>query len=238
MAQLKANYRITSLTFTAADVDIANDRITVANHGLRVGDAIGIAPTAAGTIPAGLAVTTPYNVIVVDASTISLAASYADAFAGTAVNITSVGVGTQTLYVGGIGRVLLQPFPLNGVIRNVSYDVITTFDSAATSDGAAVDAAAIGLELITISGARVIAQSVSIMDETDATATISNGANGWDAGVGSLDALVIPDFATVDDDVKPTDDTWLAVSLEDNGEVVRVGEANIIIDYYVSFTSA
>jgi len=242
MGLIKANYRITSQATTGtADIDTVNDRITLANHGLSTGDAVGILPTAAGALPTGLSSTTPYYVILVDSSTISLATSYANAFAGTAVDITAVGTGVQTLYKGGIGRQLLQAVPVNAVITDVRYDVVTTFTShleATGSDGAADDGAAIGLELVTVSAARAVAQDTSIIDETAATSTISNAENAWDAGGFAHDDIIAPDKATVDDSVQTGSDTYLAISIEDNGEVVSAGEANFFIEYDHSVTSA
>lgn len=242
MPTITANFRITSQATTGtADIDTINDRITLLNHKLSTGDAVGILPTAAGSLPTGLTSTTPYYVILVDASTISLATSYANAFAGTVVDITSVGVGVQTLYKGGIGRVLLTVVPVNAVLRDFRYDVVTTFDSvpeATGSDGGAIDDAAIGVELVTVSATQTLAQSVSIIDESNALATISNGENAWDSGNFDHDDIIAPDFATVDDAVQTGSDTWLAISIEDNNDVVRVGEVNLYIEYDFSGTTA
>lgn len=65
--------------------------------------------TTTTTLPAGLATATDYYVIKVTDSTFKLATSYANAIAGTAINITSTGTGTHTIsrllprYTNGAG---------------------------------------------------------------------------------------------------------------------------------------
>jgi len=65
--------------------------------------------TTTTTLPAGLALATDYYVIRVSDSTFKLATSYANAIAGTAINITDAGTGTHTVtwllprYTNGAG---------------------------------------------------------------------------------------------------------------------------------------
>lgn len=65
--------------------------------------------TTSGTLPGGLATATNYYVIVVSGTTFKLATSYANAVAGTAIDITTAGTGTQTVtwllprYTNGAG---------------------------------------------------------------------------------------------------------------------------------------
>lgn len=65
--------------------------------------------TTSGTLPAGLSLATDYFVIKVTDTTIKFATSYANAVAGTAVNITDAGTGTHTIntllprYTSGAG---------------------------------------------------------------------------------------------------------------------------------------
>lgn len=65
--------------------------------------------TTSGTLPAGLATATDYYLIRQSDSTFKLATSYANAIAGTAIDITSAGTGTQTItwllprYTNGAG---------------------------------------------------------------------------------------------------------------------------------------
>jgi len=81
-------------TFTDTDVTIAADTITLTAHGLTTG-ALGRL-TSTGTLPAGLSLATDYFVIVVDANTVELATSLANALAGTQVDITDAGTVSAT----------------------------------------------------------------------------------------------------------------------------------------------
>lgn len=107
---------VTALTTTALatgadpEVNTTDDEITIPSHGLTTG-LVGQL-TSTGTLPAGLSLATDYYIISVDANTISLASSYANAIAGTAVDITDQGSNgavntfTSTAMVGG--TVILQ----------------------------------------------------------------------------------------------------------------------------------
>lgn len=79
--------------FTAAN---AADTLTITAHGLSTGDGPFQATTTT-TLPDGIAAATNYWVIVVDDDTLQLAASYADALAGTEVTFDDDGTGTHTL---------------------------------------------------------------------------------------------------------------------------------------------
>jgi hypothetical protein len=86
----------TAFTFAAADVNTTNDTITHTTHGLLTGQVLNFASSEV-TLPSPLAVSTAYYVIVVDANTIKLATSYANAIAGTQIDITTTGTGSHTL---------------------------------------------------------------------------------------------------------------------------------------------
>jgi hypothetical protein len=86
-----------AVTFDGSDaqiVDVDANTIVSEAHGYVTG--LKVAATTAGTLPTGLSAT-DYYVIKVDADTLKLATSLANAVAGTAVNITAVGVGNSTL---------------------------------------------------------------------------------------------------------------------------------------------
>lgn len=102
-------------TFTAV---AATDLCTAASHGFKTG--LKVRGTTTTTLPAGLALSTDYFVIVVSANTFKLASSLANAQAGTAIDITDAGTGTHTLTPTAIagGSVKLQ----------ASFDDITYFD--------------------------------------------------------------------------------------------------------------
>lgn len=91
--------------------------------------------TTTGTLPAGLALATDYYVIKVTDLTIKLATSYANAVAGTAIDITDAGTGTHTIntllprYTSGAG---VQAFmwnsnatPLGAATPNLSFPSYT-----------------------------------------------------------------------------------------------------------------
>ena len=81
----------TGQTFTAATSDVC----TANAHGYLTGDQVVVSTSSA--LPTGLSVNTYYYVIAVSANTFKLAASLSDAVAGTAVDITGTGTGTQTI---------------------------------------------------------------------------------------------------------------------------------------------
>lgn len=77
---------------TSTDVvDLTNNNIKVPGHGRLTGDPVVYESTGAIT---GLTTATTYYVIRVDADTIALASSAANATAGTKIDITAVGTGT------------------------------------------------------------------------------------------------------------------------------------------------
>lgn len=95
-------------TFTAATSDICTYSST-ANIPSNILTGTRVRLTTTTTLPAGLALATDYYVIRLSDTTFSLASSYANAVAGTAVNITDTGTGTHTMswllprYTNGAG---------------------------------------------------------------------------------------------------------------------------------------
>lgn len=85
---------------TIGSVDNTTDQITITAHGLVTGDGPVAIFTVAGTYPSPLAAVTDYWVIRVDANTIKLATSSANALLGTAINLTTNGSGTLLLLLG------------------------------------------------------------------------------------------------------------------------------------------
>jgi hypothetical protein len=91
-------------TFTA---DASTDIITHSNYNLLTGTRVRCTTTT--TLPAGLSLATDYYLIRVTDLTAKLATSYANAIAGTAIDITGAGTGTHTLnwllprYTNGAG---------------------------------------------------------------------------------------------------------------------------------------
>ena len=74
-------------------VNISTNAMTATSHGFLTGDRVYVS----GTLPAGLTAGV-YYIIKVDANTVKLASSQANALAGTAVDITDYGAGTCSIY--------------------------------------------------------------------------------------------------------------------------------------------
>lgn len=98
--------------------------------------------TTTTTLPAGLATATDYYVIKVSDTTFKLATSYANAVAGTEINITNAGTGTHTVN-------WLLPRYTNGAGLNAMF-----FNPAATALGAATPNLSIGYTNSSQTGSR------------------------------------------------------------------------------------
>jgi len=108
-AQATANTLGQSDTFTAdASTDICT-YTSSANVPSNILTGTRVRLTTTTTLPAGLALATDYYVIRISDTTFKLATSYANAIAGTAINITDAGTGTHTIswllprYTNGAG---------------------------------------------------------------------------------------------------------------------------------------
>lgn len=86
---------VVSITGTVTKVSPSADTVTVTAHGFLTGTKVQLTTT--GTLPAGLATSTNYYLIAVDANTLAFATSQANALAGTKINITDYGIGTATI---------------------------------------------------------------------------------------------------------------------------------------------
>jgi microcystin-dependent protein len=85
-------------TFPHTDVNIGTEEITVpSNVSLFTGAAVVLSTT--GTLPTGLSPSTTYYVIRMSATVIKLATTLALAVAGTAINLTAQGSGTNTITI-------------------------------------------------------------------------------------------------------------------------------------------
>jgi flagellin len=82
-------------TVAAADVTVADDTVTITNHGFVTGDEVTYGD-GAGAALAGLTDSTKYYVIRQNDDTIELAATKQDAFAGTEITLTGQGNNAQT----------------------------------------------------------------------------------------------------------------------------------------------
>jgi hypothetical protein len=90
---------VKSTSSNASAVDLDEDTLTIADHGLVAGERVQVATT--NTLPTGLAVDTDYFVIVVDDDTIQLASSAENALAGTEIDLTGAPAGTQSVISNG-----------------------------------------------------------------------------------------------------------------------------------------
>lgn len=85
-------------TFVDGNVTVGTDQINIASHGFATGEGPLELSNSGGSLPTGLATSTEYWVIAVDANNIQFATSRANALAGTPVDITAAaGGGTHTL---------------------------------------------------------------------------------------------------------------------------------------------
>ena len=81
--------------FTAEATD---DKLTLTSHGMAQGDGPFQVSNSGGALPAGLSVSTNYWVATVDTvNTFQVASSLANALAGTQIDLTTNGTGTQTI---------------------------------------------------------------------------------------------------------------------------------------------
>lgn len=114
-------YRRTGTDFVPADVSLAGDSITIADHGLETGQPIQFTNSGGG-LPAPLVAGTVYYAIEVDPNEFQVAATEADALAGTEIDLTTQGTGTHAL------DVYLLLFQSSGVsfIDNNSFQEFAT----------------------------------------------------------------------------------------------------------------
>ena len=91
----------TTNSFIFVTVNLLNDELYLPNHGLSTGQAV-VYSNGGGTSVGGLTSGTTYFIIKRDNSIVRLASTAANAAAGTAVNLTTVGTGTQTLTVAAL----------------------------------------------------------------------------------------------------------------------------------------
>jgi hypothetical protein len=132
---VKATYVVPAVFNGATAVDPTTDLITVTGHSFVTGEAV-VYSNGGGTSITGLTTATTYYVIVVDANTVSLATSKANAIAGTAIDITADGVGaahsltTQASATflenkGGSAVILVSVDELAGDFTAVLADIVT-----------------------------------------------------------------------------------------------------------------
>jgi hypothetical protein len=107
----------------ASSVSTSLDTLTINAHGLFTGQSLTVSTSSA--LPSPLLAATTYYVYVVDANTIKLATTLANALAGTAIDLTTTGTGTQTIV-------------LNFLIVRLTYASATTATLTNPYTGASV----------------------------------------------------------------------------------------------------
>lgn len=85
-----------NITITPVNVDVSLDTIEVVGHGMATGEGP-FQLTTGGGLPTGAVVLTDYWAIKLTDDRFKLATSYANAIAGTPVNLTGIGTGTSTV---------------------------------------------------------------------------------------------------------------------------------------------
>jgi hypothetical protein len=135
---VKATY-VPSETFNAATgVDDALEQITLTAHGYTTGEAI-VYSTGGGTAIGGLTNGATYYAIVVDANTIQVATTKANALAGTEIDLTD-GVGAAHTFTpastavflentGGSAKILITVDAYHATLAPVLADIVTQLDN-------------------------------------------------------------------------------------------------------------
>jgi len=124
-AYLKASWTLANgvnKTFEDADVGVVANEITITGHGYSTGMAVS-GLTTTGTLPAGLALITPYWIYVKDVNTIKLATSAANLASGTYVDITAAaGGGTHTVAMASAAGTIKFYYSSNGTSKDKAVD--------------------------------------------------------------------------------------------------------------------
>ncbi len=125
-----------SLTVTTqgvtSTVSTTAETWTITAHGYLTGTKI-TGLTSTGTLPAGLATSTPYWIIVVDENTVQFAVSAAAAIAGTAINITDTG--TEAAVHTATSTALSWAVKLQGTTDGTNYVDITSSSQTVSATG-------------------------------------------------------------------------------------------------------
>lgn len=137
-AQVNADVNTpTNKTFAAAAVNVNTEVITLSNHAYPTGLKVQISNP--GTLPTGISGTTDYFIINLTTSTFQLASTLLNAQAGTPINITAQGSGTNTVEVTALagGAVKLQKsndgtnWSDEGSATNITADAVIYLEKAA-----------------------------------------------------------------------------------------------------------
>lgn len=108
-------------------ITAATDLLTKVAHGLTTGQVVYL--TTAGTFPGAtpaLAINTAYWIIKIDDDNVKLASTYANAIAGTPIDLTSAGAGTLTLVTTGNDVLAERIVSVLNAVPSKNYTAATT----------------------------------------------------------------------------------------------------------------
>lgn len=131
--QLYVNYY--NATLTAGSVHAGADTLTISSHSFQTGDAVQVSTD--DTLPAGLSAGTTYWVIDASSSSIQLATTYANAKAGTQIDITDQGAGNHTVQNvldSTMTPTVVQAFNQVYILRYKARPLVWDGATAATGD--------------------------------------------------------------------------------------------------------
>lgn len=131
--------------FASTAVDTSADTATITAHGFNTGLAGQL--TTSGGLPAGLATSTTYYLIVVNANTVKFASSAANALAGTAIDLTTQGTGNDTFTPTALSVVVKLQVSDDDVDANYT-DLSGATATVTTSGTSFIAVAAIGAAFI------------------------------------------------------------------------------------------
>lgn len=131
---------LTKKTFVGdTGVDPTNEQITSTAHGFLTADQVIVRANGA-TLPTGLTDGTTYWVIKVDANTLKLAATQADALAGTAVNITADGSNANCAIYAAVYEIRMLKEDATDLAQLPLKESVAVFANSGASDSATVGA--------------------------------------------------------------------------------------------------
>jgi hypothetical protein len=137
LPRLSVQFNFTDATpsaksFADTDVNIVTDRITITTHGFTTG--LKGQFTTTGTLPGGISAATDYFIIRIDANTVQVGSSLANAEAGTAVLINSTGTGTHTFTPTALAGGSIQGLSSNDQVNFVQVaDLVCEVDEDGTA---------------------------------------------------------------------------------------------------------
>ena len=189
----------TNESILAADITASSDQLEVAQD-WSTGRAVRFTPSTgvSDVLPGGLSAATTYYVIRVDAGTIQLATSYANAILGTAISLTDEGVGTHTM-----SPVYVTKEPSSFIIEVYKDDTLVETWTCSRVAGAK-DGNGIGIYIEDLLESSDYIRAIDNLDVAEAAILQDQGAalaftSGTDGGtvadthmVTALDALANP----------------------------------------------